>query len=122
MLSLTLLALWLCFQQAPPPPVTTDLNSLAWLAGCWDASNQRTAGTEQWMKPNAHAMFGMSRTIARGKTVAYEFMRIEQAANGEINFISKPSGQAEAAFKLIKAEANEVVFENPTHDFPPEGK
>ena len=27
-------------------------------------------------------------------------------------------GQAEAAFKLIRASATEVVFENPQHDFP----
>jgi Domain of unknown function (DUF6265) len=29
----------------------------------------------------------------------------------------KPSGQEEAAFKLVKFENNEAVFENPEHDF-----
>ena len=117
MLSIALISLLLFIQQAPAPPIA-DLNALAWLAGCWDASNQRTEGAEQWMKPSGRTMIGMSRTIARGKTVAYEFMRIEQAENGEISFISKPSGQPEATFKLVKHSANEVVFENPAHDFP----
>jgi hypothetical protein len=32
--------------------------------------------------------------------------------------VAKPSGQAEASFKLVKYENQEAVFENPQHDFP----
>ena len=63
-------------------------------------------------------MFGISRTIADGKTVEFEFMQIREEAGGEILFIAKPSGQPEATFKLIKGSAREVIFENPQHDFP----
>ena len=63
-------------------------------------------------------MFGISRTVADGKTVEFEFTQIRQEANGDIFFIAKPSGQPEAMFKLIKGSANEVIFENPQHDFP----
>lgn len=63
-------------------------------------------------------MLGISRTVANGKTVEFEFTQIRQEASGEIFFIAKPSGQPEATFKMIKGSANEVVFENPQHDFP----
>ena len=63
-------------------------------------------------------MLGISRTVADGKTIEFEFMQIRQEASGNIVFIAKPSGQPEATFKLIKGSATEVVFENPQHDFP----
>lgn len=63
-------------------------------------------------------MLGISRTVAEGKTVEFEFMQIREDASGEILFIAKPSGQPEATFKLIKGSAREVIFENPQHDFP----
>ena len=63
-------------------------------------------------------MLGISRTIAEGKTVEFEFMQIREEANGEIFFIAKPSEQPEATFKLIKGSSREVIFENPQHDFP----
>ena len=63
-------------------------------------------------------MLGISRTVADGKTVEFEFMQIREEASGEILFIAKPSGQPEATFKMIKGSAREVIFENPQHDFP----
>ena len=62
-------------------------------------------------------MLGVSRTIADGRTVQFEFMRIQQE-EGAVYLMATPSGQREARFKLTKASAREVVFENPTHDFP----
>ena len=63
-------------------------------------------------------MLGISRTVADGKTVEFEFTQIRQDEKGDIFFIAKPSGQAEAKFKMIKGNVNEVIFENPQHDFP----
>lgn len=60
----------------------------------------------------------MSRTVSQGRTVEYEFLLLRVEGNGDINYVAKPSGQAETAFKLVRASANEVVFENPQHDFP----
>ncbi len=62
-------------------------------------------------------MLGMSRTVANGKTVAFEFIQIREQ-DGDIFYIAKPSGQEEASFKLVKYENKEAVFENPQHDFP----
>ena len=63
-------------------------------------------------------MLGMSRTVSQGRTVEYEFLLLRVEANGDINYLAKPSGQAEAAFKMVRASSTEVVFENPQHNFP----
>ncbi len=45
-------------------------------------------------------------------------MRIVEDDSG-IYYISKPSeNKEETSFKLIKLSSNEVIFENPEHDFP----
>jgi hypothetical protein len=60
----------------------------------------------------------MSQTVKDGKTREYEFMRIVQNDDGSMEFISKPSGQEQTSFKLIKLEGKKAVFENALHDFP----
>ena len=63
-------------------------------------------------------MLGISQTVDGGRTVEFEFMRIQQEEGGAVYLMATPSGQREARFKLTKASAREIVFENPTHDFP----
>ena len=70
------------------------------------------------MKPLGKIMMGMSRTVKNGKTISYEFVRLEQSDDGSIRYIARPSGQEEASFKLVKLEAKMAVFENLQHDYP----
>ena len=96
------------------------IESLGWISGCWEQNDaaKKIVGSEQWMKPAGGSMIGMSRTVKKGKTVAFEFLRIVQDDTG-IFYISKPSqNKEETSFKLVKSGANEAVFENATHDFP----
>ena len=95
----------------------TTIADLAWLAGGWDGSSGGREYLEQWMKPSGQTMLGMSRTVRNGKTVEYEFVQIREQ-EGDLFYIAKPSGQAEASFKLIQYSNQEAVFENPQHDFP----
>lgn len=63
-------------------------------------------------------MLSTSQTVKGSKTISFEFLRIIENETG-IYYISKPSeNKEETAFKLIKFNNNEVVFENPEHDFP----
>src|SRR5688572_31637496 len=89
------------------------INDLAWLKGCWSLNRNGRETTEHWLKPAGGTMLGISRTLADGKTVEFEFMQIREEANGEILFIAKPSGQPETTFKMIKRSAHEIIFENP---------
>lgn len=102
------------FTQTSKPTI----NDLSWLAGCWEGNLRGSELNEQWMKPAGGTMLGMGRTVAGGKVREYEFLQIREEADGTINYIAKPSGQAEASFKLKQLQNNEVIFENVEHDFP----
>ena len=91
--------------------------SLDWLAGCWEFTRGTQRVTEQWMRPDGGTLMGMSRTTTDGKTVEYEFLIVREGVKG-LEFVAKPSGQSEAIFTATSVGAREVVFENPTHDFP----
>ena len=96
---------------------SASLDQLAWMAGCWRQQSSGRVVDEMWMAPSGGAMLGVGRTVAKGRAVAHEFMQIREDG-GRIAFIARPSGQAEASFALINTGARDVVFENPTHDFP----
>lgn len=93
------------------------IDGLSWLAGCWSQTRAEGSGEEHWMTPAGGTMLGMSRTVRNGRTTEHEFLQIRDA-NGALAYIARPSGQAEATFPLKSQTPNEVVFENPAHDFP----
>lgn len=106
----------LAYSQEAKPKV----EDLAFMAGCWELSvpQRKMTIAEHWMKPSGGSLIGMGRTVVDGKTVSYEFLRIVTGEMG-IDYIAKPSSSKdETAFRLSKATAAEVVFENPAHDFP----
>src|SRR5437870_3925900 len=90
-----------------------SLEKLAWLAGTWSFEKGGRIVTEQWMAPDGGTMLGMSRTVANGKTVEYEFLLIRPDEKGDLQYVAKPSRQPEASFKLVRANASEALFENP---------
>lgn len=94
------------------------IEMLTWLAGNWFLERGGRTVTEQWMAPAGGTMLGMSRTVAKGKTIEFEFLLLRQDDEGNIAYVAKPSGQSETTFKLVRASATEVIFENPQHDFP----
>ena len=102
-----------------PPQTTTALADLAWLTGDWQtAPGGRAQIEEHWTKAAGGSMIGMGRTIAGEKTWEFEYLRIEQRADG-IYYVAHPKGQCPGTdFKLTRASATELVFENPQHDFP----
>lgn len=95
-----------------------DLNRLQWLAGCWASTTAEAGSGEVWMAPAGGTLFGVSRTVKGGRTVAHEFMQIRPLADGALAFIAEPSGQRRTEFPVKSFTDTEVVFENPTHDFP----
>jgi len=108
-------ALFLCAGVARTQ--SADIDSLSWLAGCWENAGPSATTEEQWMKPLGGSMIGMSRTVKDGKTRWHEFLQIRQDGDSLV-YIADPSGQKKTVFHATTITANEVVFENPEHDFP----
>lgn len=96
----------------------SGVESVAWLAGCWQAEKGDAGSGEHWLPPAGGAMFGVSRTVKNGKTVEFEFVQLRTNAEGKLVLIALPSGQKEATFVASSVTENSVTFENPQHDFP----
>jgi hypothetical protein len=59
----------------------------------------------------------MNRTIRGDKAVAFEFLRIH--VDGEaLVYTAMPNGKNETPFRMTSQTDSQVVFENPSHDFP----
>ncbi len=93
------------------------LGRLDWLAGCWALERGGRVIHEQWMRPLAGSMLGMARTVAGGRTVSHEFLRIEER-DSSLVYVALPSGQRMASFPHVELTDSLVVFSNPQHDFP----
>jgi len=96
-------------------PATTA--ELAFLTGCWKLESNGRVVEEHWLAPAGGSLMGVSRTVAKGKMVEFEFLQILDLPEG-LTYVARPSGQPEAKFKATAKTADEIVFENPTHDFP----
>ena len=89
-----------------------------WLAGGWVMQSGGEAWSEEWWTPpKAGLMLGAARS-GKGETLEWwEQSRIERAGS-KISFCALPKGQKGACFAATRMSANEIVFENPGHDFP----
>jgi hypothetical protein len=98
------------------------LGQLSWLEGCWRGSVNKREFREHWLPLRGDLLVGISHTVMDGKTLDYEYLRLEKRADG-VHYVTAPSGQKETAFKLVDvttAEGGDTVFAfaNPAQDFP----
>ena len=103
---------------ASPPLATADISRLSWLSGCWAYDGREPGSGEYWMSPAGGTMFAVSRNVRDGHTVAFEYLRISETEGQSLALFAIPSGQEPTRFEVLSLTENEVVFENPGHDFP----
>ncbi len=108
----------LLFTAAALASAQNDITQLSWLAGCWEMRpSPGLSIEEQWTKPAGNTLLGMGRTIKGGKTVFSEFLRIS-FVNGRLVYTARIGTNGVTEFPLLRMTAEEIVFENPAHDFP----
>jgi uncharacterized protein DUF6265 len=96
---------------------TNDLSALEWMAGSWTGVQDGVEMEELWLKPKGNSMLGLHRDVAEGRTVSFEFLRIEATPEGIIYWAS-PRGLPATPFRLVESKDKRVAFENAEHDFP----
>jgi hypothetical protein len=74
-------------------PAKASLNDLAWMTGSWSGSSQGIEMEEHWTAPRGNSMIGIHRDVGKGRTVSFEFLRIE-VRNDQIVYLSMPGRQA----------------------------
>lgn len=94
-----------------------EIQSAAWLRGCWLATSGSTEVEEVWLAPKGGIMLGVSRTVRAGTATGHELLRLHPQG-GKLVLSAHPSGQSPADFGLSHASPGRLRFENPSHDFP----
>jgi hypothetical protein len=100
-------------------PAMSPLAPLAFMSGCWRGVPQpnRPVIEEQYTAATTNIMLGTTRYIRDGRTVDFEFSRIQADSTG-IVLVPHPRGKESVRFRLLRTSTGEVTFENPEHDFP----
>jgi hypothetical protein len=108
------------FGDEPP-----KLTSASWLIGQWrSGAKEKAQFEEHWTEPAAGAMMGMFRLSRDGKPGVYEFLLLEEEAEGvylrlrHYRLHMEDIDKAPIRLKLTQASENELVFENPDNDKP----
>jgi hypothetical protein len=122
-----LLALPLLWGLVPPRESGSGdsgdtLARLDFMTGCWEGTFQaeRGSGTieEHYTSPSDNLMLGTTRYILEGRTVMWEFSKIEES-DGDVVLTPFPRGRpSEHEFRMTSIGEGEVLFEAPEHDFP----
>jgi hypothetical protein len=101
------------------PP--SRLSRLGWMLGEWQAEMPEGVFTEKWQKETDTSYSGEGVLIARnGEVLFTEQLRVEQR-DGVIWYMPTIASQNNGKPVLFKEKTftdEEIVFENPEHDFP----
>lgn len=108
-------------KPAPPAKPTYDvLKKAEWLLGKWGFATPEGNLSETWTLKNDSTYAGESYFVAGPDTLFGEAMTLEQRGQ-TLSYVVITRGQTAkdaVSFTLTASTGKELVFENPTHDFP----
>ena len=109
------------FIEKPITKTYTQLEKANWFIGEWGNKSAEGDLTERWKKGNDSVYDGESYFVtAKSDTVFAEHIKLEEA-NGKLTYIvtvpNQNNGEA-VHFEMTSGTENQLVFENPKHDFP----
>jgi hypothetical protein len=117
MIALTLIA-WRARPATAEPPIQhPDLQQVAFMSGCWRGAITNGFMEEYYSTPTSNLIVGVTRYVRSGRTVDFEFSRIE-ARDSSIVLTPQPRGGTPTPFRLTVADSSSATWENPEHDFP----
>ena len=91
-----------------------------WFLGNWENKTPQGDLSENWVKVNDSVFNGESYFIKKKDTLFGETVVLSEK-DGVLLYTVTTKGQNDelpVAFKMTNATANQIVFENPAHDFP----
>lgn len=92
-----------------------------WFLGEWGNTSKEGELTERWKKENDSLFLGESYFVVGGKdTVFAEHVKLWES-NGKLTYTAKVPNQNDneaVDFVMTSSNENQIVFENPQHDFP----
>lgn len=91
-----------------------------WLIGKWETRSADGTLTETWKKANDSTYNGQSFFLKGKDTIHYETIVLQQIGE-QLSYNANIRGQNQdkpVAFVLAETKENQLVFENPKHDYP----
>lgn len=118
-----------CADTATPEETVTEaspvqeskLVQVSWILGEWQMETPEGVFTEKWQKETDTSYTGEGSMAGKnGEVMFSEKLRLEQRGNAlyYIPTIASQNNGQPVLFKERSLDDNEVVFENPEHDFP----
>ncbi len=101
-------------------PNYDQIEKASWLIGTWQNNSEEGNASEAWEKKNDSVYAGKSYFIIGKDTVSSEAISLEQHG-GHLFYIPTVKGQNSGQaikFTLTSSTNAQLIFENPTHDFP----
>ncbi|WP_294311685.1 DUF6265 family protein [uncultured Chryseobacterium sp.] len=99
---------------------TNDIQKTEWLIGTWENKTQRGSIYETWTKSGHNEFSGKSYSVKDKDTIVFENIRLVQE-NRKLFYIPTVKTQNDGLpvrFAAKTISKNQLVFENPQHDFP----
>jgi len=91
---------------------------LSWLEGDWVRETRSGQATETWRRVSDHTLEGIASLHSGDATRVTEHLRLEILGD-HVFYLALPAGSDfPTPFRLVAAETDRLVFENPHHDFP----
>jgi hypothetical protein len=115
-----------CKQKQKTRPETTKgssgykLETAKWLIGNWKDSLAEGFSSETWTKKNDTCFTGVSYFLKGKDTVSKEFIQLVLTGDSlyYIPVVKDQNKGQSVKFTNTLLNANQMVFENPLHDFP----
>ncbi len=98
----------------------SPMDKAAWLLGTWEDRSTNGFFTESWVKQNDSLFVGKGSMVMGKDTVFKELLAIKQRGADlfYIPTVADQNGGKPIEFKLTSSTKEQLVFENPAHDFP----
>ncbi len=91
--------------------------AFGWLVGDWRTEGSGEWTSEHWEPMQSDTMQGSGRTGKGDQIVSTDTMRITLRKGAAI-YIASPNGAPPTEFREASRGSQEIVFENPAHDYP----
>lgn len=98
----------------------SQITKASWLLGEWENQTKESAFHENWVKKNDSSFMAKSFVLVGKDTVFNEDVLLEQKKDSLFYIVSvkNQNNEKPVSFYLSESSANQLVFENPKHDFP----
>lgn len=97
-----------------------EIDKVKWIVGEWENKSKDGVLTENWERISDTVFDAVCYFVHGKDTLHNEKIRLKQAENAIIYSptVKGENGNRPVHFKMTSINANELVFENPKHDYP----